>query len=309
MLDGWNELPHEGRSRFIAELAGIRREFPLISIVMSTRRQARDVPLKAVREIGIASLSRDQQKEIAFATAGDEGLKLLDRAFHAKGLLDLVRIPLYLNALLRGAAGGTLPETKGELIALLVEQHEADPARAEVLDVKLVGQHGKYLEAIAVAGQSQSNTSISFATATTVVGQINAELSTTYYIPSPPAAKVVLEVLTDTHALHREGSDSCAFPHQQVQEWYASFEIERAMMEHKSVPVALSDPFWSRWIDNRTWEESALFACERLSRRDVDGARAVANVILGCLAVDPMLAAAIVDRSSENTWGLPNPTC
>jgi hypothetical protein len=45
LLDGWNEVPSSARRRPIVELEGLRRDFPLLTTVMSTRRQSVDVPL------------------------------------------------------------------------------------------------------------------------------------------------------------------------------------------------------------------------------------------------------------------------
>ena len=50
------------------------------------------------------------------------------------------------------------------------------------------------------------------------------------------------------------------------------------------------------------WEESILFACERVSRLDRAGLQAVAAAILETIAIDPMLAAEMIYRSSADVW-------
>ena len=52
------------------------------------------------------------------------------------------------------------------------------------------------------------------------------------------------------------------------------------------------------------WEESILFACERLSREDPAGAQAVAATIRETLGIDPMLAAEMIFRSAPEVWTL-----
>jgi hypothetical protein len=45
LLDGWNELNPTSRVRAIKELEALRRDFPLLQIAISTRREARQVPI------------------------------------------------------------------------------------------------------------------------------------------------------------------------------------------------------------------------------------------------------------------------
>src|SRR5262249_40947803 len=52
------------------------------------------------------------------------------------------------------------------------------------------------------------------------------------------------------------------------------------------------------------WEESVLFACERLAREDASGAQAVASAIRDALAIDPMLAAEMIFRSTAEVWAI-----
>lgn len=51
-----------------------------------------------------------------------------------------------------------------------------------------------------------------------------------------------------------------------------------------------------------SWEESILFACDRLSRADEAGVQAVAAAIEDTLAIDPILAGAMLDRATEMVW-------
>src|SRR6266852_8066243 len=136
MLDGWNELDADSRKRAIFELKRLRRDFPLLQIAISTRRQALDVPISGPT-IEIQPLSEDQQLEIAKATSGGKGEILLDRAWRVPGLRALVSIPLYLRALLNASPDGGMPTTKEEVLRLFVAEHERSPQNAEVLHAEL----------------------------------------------------------------------------------------------------------------------------------------------------------------------------
>ena len=59
-------------------------------------------------------------------------------------------------------------------------------------------------------------------------------------------------------------------------------------------------------LDWPAWEESILFACERLSRTNQAGAGAIAKAIHETLGIDPMLAAEMIYRSAPEVWPLVN---
>jgi hypothetical protein len=138
LLDGWNEVPSAGRRRLIKELEGLQRDFPLLNIVMSSRRQPLDVPVVG-RRIGVLPLSEEQQIEIARAKSGNNGGSILGAAWRTVGLRDLVSIPLYLRSLLEASVTGKLPETKEEVLRRMIEAHESDPANAELFHRELMG--------------------------------------------------------------------------------------------------------------------------------------------------------------------------
>src|SRR5262245_34487725 len=55
-------------------------------------------------------------------------------------------------------------------------------------------------------------------------------------------------------------------------------------------------------LDIPAWEESVLFACERMSRGDNPARNACASAVLLALEVDPLLAADMIQRSTESVW-------
>ncbi|THK33448.1 hypothetical protein EHS39_36280 [Ensifer sp. MPMI2T] len=153
LLDGLNELPDTGHTRLVQELKTLERDFPLLMLVVSTRRQASNIPVGEAT-IEIQKLSQDQQEEIAHSIRGEAGLIMLDHAWKTSGLRDLVSIPFYLSALLQLASQGQLPETKEEIVRALALKHESSWDRKEVVDQVLEGQHVVYLEYLAVEATS-----------------------------------------------------------------------------------------------------------------------------------------------------------
>lgn len=301
LLDGWNEVPQAARLKLILELEGLARDFPLLCVAMSTRRQAADVPLEG-RRVVVLPLSLSQQREIARGVGGDGGLNVLDSARQTGGLRDLVSVPLYLSVLLKVSPTGHLPETKEQVLRLFVERHEADHARRELLDRELQGNHKVYLTALAVEAHIASNTAISTTSALVSVGKVNQNLQASHLVQSPPNPRNVLEVLVNSHALERDAGDSYSFQHQQFQEWYASLDVEARLLASGADALSLSDNITTEILNDRGWEEAVLFATERMSRSSAEGISAVAKAVRICLQLDPMLAAAIIRRAPTSVW-------
>jgi hypothetical protein len=60
LLDGWNELDAGARIRAGVQIAGLKAELPELGFVISTRKQAFDVPLTGTR-VNLLTLNEEQQ--------------------------------------------------------------------------------------------------------------------------------------------------------------------------------------------------------------------------------------------------------
>ena len=302
LLDGWNELDDGSRARLRAELAQLRREWPELRIIVSTRKQALDVPISGPK-VEIDALSESQQSAIARGISGDTGEKLLDQSRRTPGVRSLILIPLYLTALLRGASGGALPTTKEAILGMFVREQERMAEHEEPLHADLRGRHPAFLTALAVEATRTGNTDISDSRACTVVTQAENALINNGQIATRLEPKTVLDVLVSHHTLIRTGSQDGAlsFQHQQFEEWYASFEVEDAMWGSAAGDGEATRRLRVDILDQPAWEEAILFASERVSRM-ADGAAIVAHAVLLALAIDPMLAAEMIYRSDATVW-------
>jgi hypothetical protein len=302
ILDGWNELDAASRKRASAEVRGLQREFTDLSIVVSTRRQALDVPISGPL-VEIEALTGDQQMEIAKALRGSEGEAILDHAWRTAGIRELVAIPLYLTTLLGRAPGGRLPTTKEEILRLFVEEHERPPNKGAALRESLYGFHGEMLRALAVEATRKETTVLPHNGARAVIKSVEERLAADKQISDAPQPTSVLDVLVNHHLLVRMG-DGISFQHQQFQEWYASFAVEELMRKSAGHDDASRQRLRTEMLNEYAWEESVLFACERASRSDQHGVQAVADAILETLGIDPMLAAEMIYRSDTGVWSL-----
>lgn len=303
LLDGWNEVTPVARLALIKTMRALRREFPLLVICITTRPQAAAVPFVA-RTVHVESLSYEQQEDLA-SRHGSVGEDLLDRVRRTSGVRDLARIPFYLQALLQVGDVGALPTTKEGIISLLVRQHEDIPERAEQLRQSMLGQHRRYLGDLAVVMMQARTTALDETAARRSLWASNTKLLAEGLVQNAPEPARVLETLVATHVLvHGEG-DTYAFQHEQFQEWYAAGYVE-LMMRDLPKDAGLESSFAQEILDDRRWEETILFACERLAV-DETGAAVVARAVRLAISVGPMLAAEILYRAGDTVWSLVSP--
>jgi hypothetical protein len=252
--------------------------------------------------VEIDELDESQQLEIARALRGDQGSELLDAAWRTSGVSELIAVPLYLTALLDQARGGAMPETKEEILRQFVTAHEAIPAHAEALNETFLGCHAPVLTVLAVEATRAGNTAISEPRARAAVSQATDELVTTFQLRTGPEPATALGVLVNHHVVVRTGPAIVRFQHQQIQEWYASHDVERRMRASAAGGVSARTALRVEIFDKRPWEESIIFACERVSREGPEGAVVVVDAVTTALSVDPMLAAAMIRRSATEVW-------
>jgi hypothetical protein len=301
LLDGWNELAPDAHKRLRVEIGQIRREWPDVRIVVTTRRQALDVPISGPR-VEIEPLSEDKQISIADALYGAAGTKIVDNAWRTPGVRALIATPLYLSALLSGGAQGAMPDTKEAVLRLFVEQHEKAGDHAEALRSALLGCHTDILTDLASDLNTVGATTMSEADARRIVTTTAARLREQGQIAAPLEPVSVLEALTSHHTLMLSGS-GIAFQHQQFQEWYASHRVTGSMHAVARGDTGARVQLRAAILDQPRWEESVLFATERLSRES-GGPAIVAQAVRLALPIDPMLAAEMIYRATSSVWQL-----
>ena len=289
LLDGWNELDDGAQRRLRTELTRLRRETPLLQIVISTRREALDVPVTGPT-VEIDGLSEEQQLEIAYTLRGEEGARLVDQAWRTPGVRGLVAIPLYLTALLKRAPGAQMPSTKEEVLRFFIEEHERSADHADALGRTLFGHHTDILAALAVAGIEAGMTALAEPGARATVSQVETLLHEKGQWRYPPEPATAVAALIDHHLLVRVGQyGPVAFQHQQFEEWYAALEVERVMTASADGDLAARRRLRVDILNAPAWEESILFACERGSRANEVQQAAVADAVRLALEIDPML--------------------
>ena len=306
VLDGWNQLDSGSRQRARNELEELRRDHPKLGIVISSRNLSVNVPFAAT-VVEIEPLDHAQQRSVANSMRGSEGETLLEEAWAITGLRELVSIPLFLDVILQLSPGSRLPTTKEGVLAAFVGQHDQIANRNETLRNATLGYEKEILTGLAAEAIRAANTSLPDNNARASVQTTQSDLANAGYIAaySAPQPMAVLDALVAEHLLVRSAGNppGYTFQHQQFQEWYASFAVEQAMKNMAAGNTAAAARLASDILNLRQWEESILFACERMAMGTDFDREAVARTIVRCLSIDPMLAAEMVFRT-PTVWSL-----
>lgn len=301
LLDGWNELDAAARERARVQITALKTELPELGLVISTRRQALDIPFAGTR-VDLLPLDDEQQMEIARAMRGEAGARLVDQAWRTAGVRELVTIPLYLTALLSLPEGAAFPTTKEEVLRRFVAAHEQDAGRAAALHAVAFGFQQDYLDNLAVFATTTANTAITDSNARKSVADTARVLMADGQIIITTQPHTLLDTLVSNHVLTRSGdTPGYSFQHQQFQEWYASHHVERLMLQAVRDPAA-RNKLKTDVLDQRHWEEAVLFAVERSARGDGAQQAACSAAILAAFEVDPILASEMIFRATNDVW-------
>jgi hypothetical protein len=301
LLDGWNELDSEARRRATAELKRLQADLPELGLFVSTRKQSLDVPFDGAT-VNLQPLTGAQQMEIARALRGEDGARIVDEAWRTPGVRELVTIPLYLTTLLYLPDGQPFPKTKEEILRRFVQAHEQQADHAESLKEAVKGLQSEFLSGLAVTATQAANTSIPETSARRSVAQTDDWLVKDGQLTIKLQPTDVLDALVSHHVLVRTGEPAgYSFQHQQFQEWYASDDVERSMLDSVDNADALQK-LKADILNVTPWEESILFAVERMARGDRRQQKACAVAILAAFEVDPILAAEMIFRATDEVW-------
>jgi len=301
LLDGWNELDAAAHERARVQITALKAELPELGLVISTRKQALDIPFGGTR-VDLLPLDDDQQMEIAHGLRGDAGAQLVDQAWRTAGVRDLVTIPLYLTVLLSLPKGAPFPTTKEELLRRFIAAHEQETRRAATLHAVALGFQQNYLDDLAVFATTTANTAITDSNAHKSVASTARVLVDDGQITISTQPVTLLDTLVSNHVLTRSGdTPGYSFQHQQFQEWYASHYVERLMLQAVSDPAA-REKLKVDVFDQRPWEEAVLFAVERSARGDAIYNAACSAAIRAAFEVDPVLAGEMIFRATDEVW-------
>lgn len=303
MLDGWNELDIDARKRARVQVNALKAELPKLGLIVSTRRQVLDIPFGGAH-VELLSLNEEQQMRIASELRGEVGKKLVDQAWRTGGIRELVSIPLYLTSLLTLPDDESFPNTKEEVLRLFVARYEKDAGHAEVLHSIMHGFQKEFLKDLATLAIRTANTAITDQEARQSIFETENALAANGQMTIKPQPESILEALVSDHILMRLGGLSgYSFQHHQFQEWYASYLVEERIVAEAG-DLNWRGALQAEVFNLPAFEEPILFAIERLARGNQSQVEACGEAIIAAFEVDPILAAEMIYRSSEDVWSL-----
>ncbi|MBC3229988.1 NACHT domain-containing protein [Serratia fonticola] len=301
LLDGWNELDASARTRARTQLTRLKAELPELSFIISTRKQSLDIPFEGTH-VTLLPLNQDQQTQIAVAMRGNYGERVLEQAWRTAGLRELVTIPLYLMALTSLPENSSVPTTKEEILRHFVEAQEKEASHEEVLYSITYGFQQDYMEGLAEVATRVVNSTIVDSSARKSISDTAAGLLYNGQIAIKPQPEIVLNVLVSNHVLMRTGNTpGYSFQHQQFQEWYASHLVERRINAEVNVRET-RETLKAEVFNYPRWEEAILFAIERMANGNAELQDTCSEAIIAAFEVDPILAAEMIFRSTEEVW-------
>lgn len=296
LLDGWNELGPSQRDWAWEALAELRRLYPHVLLALTTR-SGTVRPFGAEMRLELVAFDRDRQLAAAELQHGSEGRQLLIRARAQANLRPLLRIPLFLTAILAQARSGTLPTDRERAIHQLVEVAKGEPRLREAMRSALDGQQHALLEDLGWALMQRESTAIGEERLLPLIAASLARLRMAHklFLPvTPPQALDQLLADSILIASGEPGRRDIAFSHQLLQEWFASHAIDPMIAD---ADEALS-PSLLAILDAPFWGTSLLFSVERLTR-DSNHAAALRALVSVTLGIEPFLAAEMLQRMPE----------
>ena len=307
LCDGWNELSTKQRARVGQQLNQFKLDFPNGGLFVASRAPS-PTPTSSASRVLLAPLTLAQQSAILTARLGpDKAGSLLARAGRIAGLREVLRVPLYVAALSATGGDGNLPETKEQVLSAFVRWHERDQQHKAALHAALNRRHERYLRYFAVQLTREQKTAVTDEVALRIIASVSARLKAEGQIEGLPEPADVLDLLVDHHLLVDRGEEPerlFSFQHEQFQEWYASSEAELLIRELGAKRTLQSRQALGEILNEPVWAEPVLFAVDRLSRQGPGDVRAVADCILLSLGIDPMFAAEMIQRTTNDVWAL-----
>ncbi|QEZ63928.1 hypothetical protein D4N37_14485 [Pseudomonas protegens] len=187
---------------------------------------------------------------------------------------------------------------------MFVQQNESAPEKVERLQRDTLGEHNAFLIGLAVEASRGANTIVSSTSANRIISEVTKYLIASGQIGSAPQPRAIVDGLVAAHLLVRSaGTDGAvSFQHQLFQDWYASLEVERVMLEASAGDADALSRLREQMLNWSSWEDSILFACDRVSREGEEGVQTVAVAINDALSIDPILAAVMLERADDLVW-------
>jgi NACHT C-terminal Alpha/Beta 2 len=303
LCDGWNEISAEKRQFVRENIEQFMCDYSDTGIVITSRPNTEILPINDTTTVHLSVLTYIQQQTIMTHTLGEKGITRLVHARSIPRLADLLSIPFYLNVFCTVGDEVTLAENKEQLIAQFIRYHESQQNHQTALVEFFEGEHDHYLRGLGQKLTDESNTHVLERDLKPLIATVATQLKEQGLIEGSLSPRKAIEVLCAHHVLVNDLDDKqLHFQHHQLQEWYASFYVEELILKAAKNQGVARNTLYENIVNIVAWEESLLFAVERLSRRGEQGVTAIGELVLHTLGIAPMMSANMIVRADKAVW-------
>ncbi len=263
-LNGWNEIPADGKVACREQLVQLTSAAPAMSVVV-TSRTSQDTPsLARPRRVAVRGLTWQGQVDVIRSELPDKATSLVEMLARDTRLRHAARSPLILRGLVERARVGADPTADSvyDLLGAVVSTFEADERRGITLGkAPVLGMQERYLEQLASAMYLRRATNLSRDESLAALGTAAALLVQERLIGPSPHPQEVLEVLASHHLLHFQ-DNSVRFAHQRFQEYFAATLLLRDLNAAEAPALLLSQA-----INEPVWADSLELVAGKLQQQ------------------------------------------
>ena len=299
LLNGWNEIAESNSAQANDALRELERDFPSAGIIVATRTHHLTPPLPGALRLRLLHLRREQRAAYLVARLGARGAELRARIEADPSLDELTRTPFTLSIVASlFEAGAEIPSTRVGVLAQVVHlQEERDEHRNVLQAAPIFGRPTDYLKALATEMTRRSVVALREADARANVAVVAQELVNSGQI-GLVEAPTVLAVLAAHDVLELVDYPQTAFrfEHQQFQEYFASLDIHKQLLDLRDDDHEAIRRFTTNYVNDPAWAEPLRMIAETFAEQSGDrgtdkrDTRAAGRLVEMALGVDLVFA-------------------
>ncbi len=229
VVNGWNEIAHEGKARASARLRELDRDFPGAGVLVATRAGLSAPPLPAGIRVDVQPVTGEQRESYLRAELGEDATALIELIGRSDSLDSLTRVPLVLAEVAELHGSGTpIPKSTFGVLAAMTDRVEESEQHSVPLGAPpLDGLARSYLVGLAMTATERGEVLIPDAEARAAVSHVADTLVMRGQLSERPDPGRLVEALCAHHSLERvaDSENSVRFQHQRLQEFYTALAI------------------------------------------------------------------------------------
>ncbi|MGU7776280.1 NACHT domain-containing protein [Burkholderia sp. MR1-5-21] len=292
LLNGWNEITESNSVHADEALRELERDFPSAGIIVATRTHHLTPPLPGALRLRLLRLRRVQRTAYLASRLGGKSAELRARIDADRSLDAMTRTPFILSEVTTlFEAGAEIPSTKiGVLDQVLRLQDRRDEHRNALQSAPIFGRQSNYLQALGIEMTRRGAVALPEAVARAIISAVARQLADSGQIDAA-GAPAVLATLTAHHVLERVDYPQTAFQfeHQQLQEYYAAFDVRTRLLELLDDDHDATARFTADYVNDPAWAEPLRMIAETFAEQTGDGGTDRQNTLAGRKLVEMAL--------------------